>query len=68
VLSLFRKQLAFIIARHQFVVDLEDEEVSGILNNSHLSEHFIALGRELDILEPKVPEDIYKSHLENTRK
>lgn len=30
---------------------------------SKLSEHFLALARDLDVMEPKVPEDVYKSHL-----
>lgn len=37
------------------------------MNNSRLSENYLALARDLDIMEPKVPEDIYKSHLEPTR-
>jgi 26S proteasome regulatory subunit N1 len=37
------------------------------LNNTRLSELFIALGRDLDVVEAKTPEDIYKSHLENIR-
>jgi 26S proteasome regulatory subunit N1 len=35
--------------------------------NVGLSEHFIRLAEELGVKEPKSPEDIYKSHLENTR-
>ena len=35
--------------------------------NCHLNNHFLNLARELDIMEPKTPEDVYKSHLENTR-
>ncbi len=34
-----------------------------IATRSKLSEHFLALARDLDVLEPKVPEDVYKSHL-----
>jgi hypothetical protein len=37
------------------------------MSNARLSENFLALARDLDIMEPKVPEDIYKSHLEPTR-
>lgn len=64
---LLKKQLAFMLARSQIVVDTEDEELLECLNNSKLSEQFIALGRELNVWDPKTPEDIYKSHLENTR-
>jgi hypothetical protein len=37
-----------------------------IISNSKLSEHFLALARDLDVLEPKVPEDVYKTHLTGT--
>ncbi|KAF8535811.1 armadillo-type protein [Trichophaea hybrida] len=62
-----KKQLAFLVARQGIRVDCEDEGVAECLNNTRLTEHFLALGKELNILEPKTPEDIYKSHLENTR-
>lgn len=39
--------------------DLDDYDE--IIGNAHLSEHFIKLARELDVMEPKVPEDVYKS-------
>lgn len=65
---LLKKQLAFILARQQISVEVEDPDLANCLNNIQLSEHFISLARELDVLEPKTPEDIYKSHLENIRK
>lgn len=37
------------------------------LTNAHLSENFRNFGKELGALDPKSLEDIYKSHLENTR-
>ncbi|KAJ3200893.1 proteasome regulatory particle base subunit, partial [Dinochytrium kinnereticum] len=64
---LLKKQLAYILARQQIFIDTGVDEISEILNNSHLSENFIALARDLDVLEAKTPEDIYKTHLENTR-
>ena len=63
-----KKQLAYLLARQLVNVEVQDEELSAILANSHLSEQFLALARELDVMEAKTPEDIYKSHLENTRK
>jgi len=36
------------------------------MSNAHLNTNFLALARELDIMEPKTPEDIYKSHLEKS--
>ncbi|OZJ06256.1 hypothetical protein BZG36_00827 [Bifiguratus adelaidae] len=65
---LLKKQLAFLLARNQIHIEVEDDdELKDCLNNTKLSEHFISLARELDILEPRTPEDIYKTHLENTR-
>ena len=64
---LVKKQLAFILARQHIAVDTEDDQLKDILNNTHLSQHFHALGKDLNVLDPKLPEDIYKRHLENTR-
>jgi 26S proteasome regulatory subunit N1 len=62
-----QKQLAFMIGRQQIFLndDNIDSELIDIMSNSQLNQHFLALGRELDILEPKTPEDIYKAHLDN---
>jgi 26S proteasome regulatory subunit N1 len=63
-----KKQLAYLLARQQINIEEEDEELNEILNNTKLTENFIALARDLDVMEPRTPEDIYKSHLENIRK
>jgi 26S proteasome regulatory subunit N1 len=44
-----------------------DSDILECLNNTKLSSHFRDFGKELSVLEPKSLEDIYKSHLENTR-
>ncbi|CZR63227.1 26S proteasome regulatory subunit RPN1 [Phialocephala subalpina] len=67
-----KKQMAFLIAKQQIVLDLpqdteEDQVILECLNNAKMSEHFKALGKELNILDPKTTEDIYKSHLESNR-
>lgn len=63
-----RKQLSFLISRqHICLEEPDDGEVLECLSNSHLSDHYLALGKELNILEPKTPDDIYKSYLENAR-
>jgi 26S proteasome regulatory subunit N1 len=66
-----RRQLAYILARQQFHgADEEvatDEALVEILSNTKLSEHFQLFGKELNLIEPRSLEDIYKSHLENTR-
>ncbi|KAF9976410.1 proteasome regulatory particle base subunit [Actinomortierella ambigua] len=64
---LLKKQLAFMLARQQLTVETEDEELQDCLNNTHLSSNFLQLARELDLMEPKTPEDIYKTHLEHKR-
>jgi 26S proteasome regulatory subunit N1 len=71
--SLVRKQMAFLLGRQQIFWEVESDKVEDadelkeIMNNSRLSAQFLNLGRELDIMEPKIPEDIYKSHLEPNR-
>ncbi|KAJ5620417.1 hypothetical protein N7510_004401 [Penicillium lagena] len=67
-----KKQMAFLVARQQIWLDLpaEDEEgeaLNDCLNNTSIPKHFKSLGKELNILEPKMPEDIYKTHLESSR-
>lgn len=69
-----RRQIAFMLGRQQVWFDLEvllegqDESeievLKGIISNSSLNTNFLALARELDIVEPKIPEDIYKTHLD----
>ena len=67
-----KKQLAFLIARQQLWIDPptetdDEQEVAECLSNVKLTDHFKSLGKELNILEPKMPEDIYKTHLESSR-
>ncbi|KAF6826364.1 26s proteasome regulatory subunit [Colletotrichum musicola] len=71
-----KKQLAFLIGRQRIVMEPNFESegkdenaiaVQECLANLKLSDHFKALGKELNILDPKSTEDIYKSHLESSR-
>jgi 26S proteasome regulatory subunit N1 len=65
-----RRQLAFLLARNQIWFNPgpdESNEIDDCLRNLSLSNHFIHLATELSVKDPKSPEDIYKSHLENTR-
>ncbi|KAL9904045.1 regulatory particle non-ATPase 1 [Glossina fuscipes fuscipes] len=67
-----QKQLAFMLARQQICLELDEsfpdyDDLVEIMSNANLNKHFLNLGRELDIMEPKTPEDIYKSHLDNAR-
>lgn len=69
-----KKQLCYLLARHGYRLDLEEgpaavedegerEQLREVISNSRLAEHYLALARDLDVMEPKLPEDVYKSHL-----
>lgn len=65
-------QLAFLLARQRISIELDDddandEELQECLNNTKLPVYYKSLAKELNVLDPKVPEDIYKSHLESNR-
>lgn len=36
---------------------------SGCCSNTKLSEQYLSLARDLDVMEAKTPEDVYKMHL-----
>ena len=58
------KQMAFMLARQRNPYESEDSDLQEIISNQHLSEHFKSLARDLDVMEPKHPEHVYKTHLE----
>ncbi|XP_010918461.1 26S proteasome non-ATPase regulatory subunit 2 homolog A [Elaeis guineensis] len=68
---LLKKQFSYIIARHGLVLELDDdiaadddgEALQDIVNNVKLSEGYLTLARDVEVMEPKSPEDIYKAHL-----
>jgi 26S proteasome regulatory subunit N1 len=75
-----KRQLAFLISRAQIPLqwlqipltedeaeDLFESDLQDCLFNAKLSEHFRAFGKELGVEEARSLEDVYKSHLENTR-
>ncbi|EGO03572.1 hypothetical protein SERLA73DRAFT_83636 [Serpula lacrymans var. lacrymans S7.3] len=75
---LMKRQLAFLLARAQVPLEwlipaggADEEEVPSdlleCLSNSRLSTHFREFGKEVGVADPKSLEDVYKSHLENTR-
>lgn len=63
---LVQKQLAFILGKQNYGYTVENEEVQQCINNNHIHRYFQYLVTELNLLAPKVPEDIYKSHLETS--
>lgn len=66
---LVRKQLAFMVGRQQLSLELNSDlpdksDLTIIMSNTHVNDHFHSLARELDIMEPKTPEEVYKTWLE----
>ena len=67
-----RNQMAFLVARQQIWLENmaeadEDTILQECLSNAKLPDYFKTLGKELNVLEPKIPEDIYKTYLESSR-
>ncbi|KAK2434680.1 26S proteasome non-ATPase regulatory subunit protein A [Trifolium repens] len=67
-----KKQFCYILARHGITFELDEEMINDdedrevlqdIINNSKLSEGYLTLARDIEVMEPKSPEDIYKAHL-----
>ncbi|KAG7829106.1 hypothetical protein KL920_002899 [Ogataea angusta] len=64
--ELVQKQLGFMLARQNSCFKVDNEAVQECISNVKLSEYFKYLVSELNLLKPKVPDDIYKTHLENS--
>ncbi|CAL5406589.1 unnamed protein product [Camellia sinensis] len=67
-----KKQFCYILAQHGITFELDEEMAADederealqeIINNTKLSEGFLTLARDIEVMEPKSPEDIYKAHL-----
>lgn len=69
--KIIQKQLAFILAKQRVWIEddeiYNDNELKEIISNLKLSEYFKKLGKDLDVTDPKHPEDIFKSHLEENK-
>lgn len=67
--ELIRKQLGFILSQKNSSIKIEgvSEEVQECISNVKLHDYYDYLVRELNLLDPRVPEDVYKSHLENSK-
>jgi len=67
---LMKKQMCLLLGRHRVNYEIEDDddadELNELIGNAHLSEQFTKLAVDLDVMEAKTPEDIYKSHLAET--
>jgi len=67
--QLMKKQMCLLLGRHRVNYEIEDdddEEYNPLIGNEKLSEFFLKLGQDLDVMDAKTPEDIYKSHLAET--
>ena len=60
---LVQKQMAYMLARVGCRPEAE-EDLARLMDGAHTTEHYLELARDLDVVEPKAPEDVYKSHLE----
>ncbi|KAH7860362.1 hypothetical protein Vadar_012547 [Vaccinium darrowii] len=67
-----KKQFCYILARQGITYELRKEMVADdadretlqeIVNNTKLSEGYLTLARDIEVMEPKSPEDVYKAHL-----
>ena len=70
---LTKMQLGFILAQEGIFLDEEDTKIKidnkiiDIMRNYKLTEYFKVLAKTLELLEPKHPEDVFKSHLEDKK-
>ncbi len=69
-----KKQMAFMLGkqRNPYKPPEDDQseetiELTKIISYDRLYEHFRSLARELDVLEPRTPEQIFKTHLEERK-
>nr|GLL34717.1 26S proteasome non-ATPase regulatory subunit 2 homolog A-like [Ipomoea trifida] len=70
-----KKQLCYILAHHCKTFELDEfmcseEDLEGlqfIIGNNKLIEGYLTLAHDIDVMEPKTPGDIYKTHLLDDR-
>ncbi|KAG2319360.1 hypothetical protein Bca52824_012573 [Brassica carinata] len=71
-----KKQFCYMISRHGITFNLDPEMVADevdrymlqeIVNNTNLNEGYLTLARDIEVMEAKRPEDIYKAHLLRVR-
>ena len=75
--SLMRKQMCILLGRHRVNYTIDSsilsnddddniDQLNELIGNTNISEQFLKLAQDLDVMDPKTPEDIYKSHLSET--
>lgn len=63
---LVKEQLVHVLAKQRFFIDILDDKLVEVISNANLHSHFLQVGEDLGVKDPKTPQDIFKSHLENT--
>jgi 26S proteasome regulatory subunit N1 len=58
-----KKQLAYLLGRHHTNHTTGDDEIDALISNRPLPGLFAHLARDMDVVAPKAPEDVYKAHL-----
>jgi hypothetical protein len=59
-----RRQMGHLLGRHRLMSFIaRDDAVDAAIGNAGLAALYAALARDLDVVEPKTPDDIYKTHL-----
>jgi RPN1 N-terminal domain len=64
-----KKQLCYLLARQGVTIDIESgpaevadealrEQLQQIMRNAKLSEMYLSLARDLDVMEPKAPDEV----------
>ena len=64
---LMRKQMCLLLGRHRVNYEVEESEIEDdnvellneLIGNEKLSEQFLKLAQDLDVMDPQTPEDIF---------
>lgn len=59
--------MAFMLGRQRNPYESEDDELNQIIAQEKLTEYYKQLARDLDQMEPKHPDAIFKTHLEERK-
>lgn len=62
-----KKQMAFMLGRQRNPYESDNDEINTIIAQEKLSEYYKQLARDLDQMEPKHPDAIFKTHLEERK-
>ena len=60
-----QKQMVYMLGRQRNLYESEYDELNQIISQDRLGENFKLLARDLDQMEPKHPDQIFKTHLED---